>query len=498
MSHVPSDQLQSGLFRLPRELRDEIYAHYLLEEDGYFYDFESRRMLRNSDTVSNELKANEPTSKELVPRSSALSLTCRRAADELRWVALRTDSVTFIPGYSEHYEGEYKGIKSRAGRFECLLKYVQVTKMDIMVYAKKLLTPEILGEIETRYPGLSKHFRAPLTAASMEEQGSFDTQWFLPNLFNNDEFGLALSIDFHDALQFALELIRGHDHFDQLAKKALEPLPPKTLQHVNMDNRRHRNLFSATSLSTILDWHPAPWAIPSDTELSSIEQLLTEPKPKAECIVLADTFQYTERDLDFSRGFEGVRWHFSACAVTLGFLKLYPPQKLRRIKIREDCKSVSYPERHFQALGFYMKENPSLRIEVHIGPWMNMLPVGWEGIMDRRNVNGSISGDCALLVFATWLGELIKLPSHGLPADRVLVILEGQCSMSLELWDKMKQAAGLQEAMIRLSHEQGLELPHYQADPQAQARRTAQYFRLPCHLPDAFSRWSKTSSKGGP
>jgi hypothetical protein len=39
-------QLQSIFFRLPRELRDDIYAHYVWEEHGYHHDSSSGKLRR--------------------------------------------------------------------------------------------------------------------------------------------------------------------------------------------------------------------------------------------------------------------------------------------------------------------------------------------------------------------------------------------------------------------------------------------------------------------
>jgi hypothetical protein len=39
MSAIMSDQQQSPLFRLARELRDNIYKHYTHDEEGVSYDY---------------------------------------------------------------------------------------------------------------------------------------------------------------------------------------------------------------------------------------------------------------------------------------------------------------------------------------------------------------------------------------------------------------------------------------------------------------------------
>jgi hypothetical protein len=39
-----SDQQQSPLFRLPRELRDNIYEHYAHDPEGVFYEYGSDKL----------------------------------------------------------------------------------------------------------------------------------------------------------------------------------------------------------------------------------------------------------------------------------------------------------------------------------------------------------------------------------------------------------------------------------------------------------------------
>ena len=125
-----------------------------------------------------------------------------------------------------------------------------------------------------------------------------------------------------------------------------------------------------------------------------------------------------------------------------------------------------------------------------------MLPVGWEGLVARRHVSAIISGDDALMVFATWIGELVKLQSQGLATDRFSVTLEGKCARSLEVWDKLKQAAGLQEAMMKIFHERSLVLPPLRAHPRAQGTPRPRYFPLPCHLPLSFPKAIKDILQG--
>jgi len=96
-------QLQSPLFRLPREVRDAIYAYYVLGEDGYHYDSQSGKMLYTT----------EP--KQTV--RLGLIITCRIAHEELKHMVFR--KVEFKAHHSYEDGLSYMGVRSRAGRFKC-------------------------------------------------------------------------------------------------------------------------------------------------------------------------------------------------------------------------------------------------------------------------------------------------------------------------------------------------------------------------------------------
>ena len=84
-------QLQSLLYRLPRELRDQIYEYYLSEEDGYHYDSAVKKFLYQSPST---------TPKPLVVRLG-LRITCRIANEEMSDEYKHT--TLLILNVAEHY-----------------------------------------------------------------------------------------------------------------------------------------------------------------------------------------------------------------------------------------------------------------------------------------------------------------------------------------------------------------------------------------------------------
>jgi hypothetical protein len=74
-----NQQHDSLLFRIPCELRDEIYHYCVLEEDGYHHESTSEKLrLANRD-----------------PINLALQYTCKKAFEEIAGLALKTNTITF-------------------------------------------------------------------------------------------------------------------------------------------------------------------------------------------------------------------------------------------------------------------------------------------------------------------------------------------------------------------------------------------------------------------
>ena len=71
----------SHFLRLPRELRDTIYHHYVYEYDGYHFDYDSGK-LRASSNRSIDL---------------AFMYTCSLVAKEMRHLALQSNVINFFP-----------------------------------------------------------------------------------------------------------------------------------------------------------------------------------------------------------------------------------------------------------------------------------------------------------------------------------------------------------------------------------------------------------------
>jgi hypothetical protein len=72
-------QTQSIFFRLPQELRDEVYNHYVWEKEGYLYNSITRKMEKSNGQAID----------------IALNFTCKSIANEIGGLALKSNDLRF-------------------------------------------------------------------------------------------------------------------------------------------------------------------------------------------------------------------------------------------------------------------------------------------------------------------------------------------------------------------------------------------------------------------
>ncbi|KAH6876278.1 hypothetical protein BKA58DRAFT_310657 [Alternaria rosae] len=120
-------QLQSRLFRLPRELRDLIYHYYLFNEDGLVYNFETNKL----------------------PVDLSLTYTCRVVALELRGLALQLNKIVFQTTCTN-------AMQTHAYMFHRALIKLHALRFDLLnVQAPRLMTGAIEKEVSLKYPQFS-------------------------------------------------------------------------------------------------------------------------------------------------------------------------------------------------------------------------------------------------------------------------------------------------------------------------------------------------------
>lgn len=117
---------QSPLLRMPRELRDVVYHHYVKSKDGYVTSFATNK-LKNGDGSRIDL---------------ALRMTCRQIATETRGLALQTNTITFQNTFWES-----------AGRFQRLYSSLFHRKHGLLRrIAPQLLSAELAQSMGEKYP----------------------------------------------------------------------------------------------------------------------------------------------------------------------------------------------------------------------------------------------------------------------------------------------------------------------------------------------------------
>lgn len=451
-------QHQSALFRLPRELRDRIYGFYVYEEKGYVHGFESNKLRCSNGTAI----------------SLALMYTCKVAAEELDGLALQLNTITFRCGYSERDQGEFRGMKSRAGRFHCMRNYVKDTKMTMLLHAAHCFTQEMQNEVARRYPNVAHWFGEPYQFGRDNMVSWKLSGWC--DLWEKDT-----PVEFEDALQCALELASTHKDFGHLTSRACGA----QVEDGSYIGNKWRNYFIEDSSHTVMKWNPQPWAMPDEAELSTMEALLTEP-------LKLEHFE----DTDFHRYHSKMKWYFSATATAVGFLRGLSKRHrshLQRLSILENCKSVLSPESHSRGLVPYCVENRRLQVHTYISFRETICPPGWASINFERYRNGMESSMRGTVVaFGDWITEISKLPSLGMPAGSFRITLQETSEHTRQAWDFVKETAVLQEAFEEGHRRRGTRLP-----PWGCSDHIDHYpFFLPYPVPSIFYRTIKDIVQG--
>jgi hypothetical protein len=325
-------QQQSAFFKLPRELREKIYEHYVYEEYGLVYDFENSRMRRL-------ISGTDVGQQNSLPTNYDLANTCKIAADELQGISFRVNSLTFTTGESPNGT-THQGVSSLAGRWRCskyalrswgidsswadllVLLYIHKTRISIVLHAAELITPNIIDQIEDRYPTLGIHFRSRLHSARRTPLPERTWNYFTGSS-DNQRDGISLA-SFEQALEYLIELLLAEDgdRFHQLASHALG----RQIGVIKSLRPPWRGLFVTEALPKLLAFKIVPWCIPSDEDLCRWEALLTEPTSCQELKEWVNQHpkEWFDQEIHLYLESRPFRWFFSAMASFIDFRKYSP------------------------------------------------------------------------------------------------------------------------------------------------------------------------------
>jgi hypothetical protein len=141
-----------------------------------------------------------------------------------------------------------------------------------------------------------------------------------------------LPVDLDRALQYTLQLVSGHSEFERHAFQACALITGA------LRSRSPSAVTAACKLA--LEWQPVRWSIPTETEISAVEDILYKPK----CETTEGAGGKITEHFKFCCQF---KWFFSAAAVALDYLETHAKQRamMRHIFLVEDRMSVSNSER---------------------------------------------------------------------------------------------------------------------------------------------------------
>jgi hypothetical protein len=189
-----SDQQQSPLFRLPRELRDVIYGYYTYDEEGLAYDYPSK------------------TLKYASGRELDMAYTSKMVANEMKGIHLRTNSITLIPSRGETDECGFRGLHSRSAWFEHLLYSAWWSKLLMLHHAAECGTDDMIVKVIQMYPSIASNFGSCFRAI----RHVLCLVTFLRHRVCPRDIFMA---SFCDAVQLTLDLIATHPNFKDLASR---------------------------------------------------------------------------------------------------------------------------------------------------------------------------------------------------------------------------------------------------------------------------------------
>ena len=442
------DQHQSPLFRLPRELRDEIYDYYT-HEDGYIFEPSTQKLRL-------------PTGN---PIELALSYTCKRVTKEMNGMALRKNSVEFRTLLSLP---KITGQPSNASWYEQLILSHQVRLRHMLNWAHTIVSVEVMLTVKSLYPNSFAAQRILEKAQEGNDSqlrgGYLFNVWSLDN-YNSDNCILvdliklmATHPDFYHltSKEYDLELrkaTRSEDDYDSENDSdsdedsdddSDDDSDEDSDEDSDDDSDSDDSLlgafrikrppsYSRETQTDILQWRPQLWSIPNRAELEAISEFLP-PWPTA----IDDPVPDHEYVPDM---------YFSAAAVGVRFLEGLAPkarEQLRRIVIQEDHPSVASSITHAQGLISFCQANPKVRIERRVDIWPTEF-------VYRSNYFEHHTHEIVIMI-GTWINEVKILYQMGMPADCFTLVLHGPSeAASQQLSDAITRAAIWLEGTVELA-----------------------------------------------
>ncbi|KAF6840977.1 hypothetical protein CMUS01_03750 [Colletotrichum musicola] len=363
------------LLSLPREIRDNIYEHYVASDGGLVCDSEkliASRLRRTQD--------DRPIDVELV-------YTCKMIREEMKGFGLflRFNTIHFSTVTSTD-------LRVLATRFDGLMCNLDRGRADLLAVAGYGMSKRKHEKLNSKYPQF-----APLLDAIREDHGKYwggrRPGW---------PYGEAPSL------------------FRTFTKEVLETV---TLSPIGAERLKlRRDEYFPGYLLRMVRCPVRHWTIPSEDDMQS---LCTE-------VYESESFiKYIKRNGDRTK------FRFSAAAAAIHFLQYLPATlraQLRSIVLNEDHESVAKPQCHILGLIPFCQDNPLLRVERRVSLWNNAFlrdrrydkhpehryqpelrirPWALDAGQITRNIG-------------QWIVEALALGPAGMPPSSFTVLLDGQ------------------------------------------------------------------------
>ncbi|KAF2438899.1 hypothetical protein P171DRAFT_504383 [Karstenula rhodostoma CBS 690.94] len=410
-------QQSSPFFRLPRELRDEIYRYALLEPGGYHYD-----------PISGKLRTEQGSAINL-----SLCYMCRQVATETFSMPLQEITLRF---------SSYPDASATAKKFKDLRKRSVFAVKRMLAWAADCVTAEHLDILQSAFPhheGIRflRSKNAAYRKCELETRG-------ITGCYNAPEHVTVQAI--HDLLA----VIGTDPRFHSLSAKEYDPKlrngqppPNRNDYRIRDDEEDHIPRYAPHSQRRVIEWNPQPWDISDPADLDEMDKLMYQP----------------EWNIDITqRVCPKTQYYYSGTASAIRFLKGIRPEtrlSIRKIEIDERHLSVGKMDSHAHGLIPYCRENPKLKVEIRIDIWRVVM---LKGLSPGR---WTLSVSSVLSRVARWLRESSLLSQQGMPRGQCTLFFHGgESGLTQQLWDVIKRAAALDDAIIHLPNSLPLEAQH--------------------------------------
>ncbi len=391
---------------LPRELRDEIYTYYVVQDGGYLYDQRTRRLRTTSGG----------------PIDVALMQTCSQVAHELRPLLFRTNTVTFRTGWINRETSD------RAAAFASALKFIYLASAYQLFRVRTSITDDMIQRAGIEFPQclpLLRHIRGPSGwGAPTHVQIVQDWKvWHHPPSTHRV------------FIKFMLSLTKGTKKWWKFWK----------------DDQTLGEKHGRSDIVSLLARIPNPWIIPDEYDIASLKEqcflwssMISSPPP-------------SDRSGPIKR-------YFSAAALAIHFLNGLSSNVLssiRHVVLDEVHTSVAYPECHVLGLASMMQQHPRISISRQVDtritaitgklghPYFEDL-IGFYQSGRSWDRYGKIERIYVSQAFVRWFEEAVAVSSK-IPPDRFSLIFHSKNTEStLAILEQMLEDAKWQNTVEAL------------------------------------------------